>query len=165
MLSFLPPRISRRKFSNISFNRTTFTKTIAGVEGCCIWSNTRAKNLFTNASDEASTRGRGQYLHYTLPIQETKVHVPGGIRTRNSSDWPTAYSTRYAARPKGPNLAVHKMQIVMDWIRRACRQGRILRFCELNFVVFMKSEWLLFFWEGGGCFLYRMHKINKMWTN
>jgi len=41
--------------------------------------------FFTNILDEESTRRIGLYLHYTLPIQQTKVHAPGGIRTRNSS--------------------------------------------------------------------------------
>jgi hypothetical protein len=35
--------------------------------------------------DEGPARRRGLYLHYTQHSQETNIHSPGGIRTRDPS--------------------------------------------------------------------------------
>ena len=59
--------------------------------------------------DEGSARGRCLYLHNTLQIQETKVHAPRGVRTRNSNSRLTTGLRRRSHGQRAKRVASRKV--------------------------------------------------------
>jgi hypothetical protein len=85
--------LSGETVQNIFFSLTSFCLLIAGVEGyCCIWSHsmTITHILDRIPLDEGSGCSRGLYPYNAQHLQETNIHAPGGIRTRNPSKRATA---------------------------------------------------------------------------